>query len=306
MNKNKAAIFAICLSTGSFAFAAEGDTTSAVATAKDYVGGKIDEKARGFLKNLLSADRGLTEISVQGIAHGKPLWDILLLRPVTESMDSNTFVQGSLNRSGNRTTLNLGYGYRRLFNQDTVLLGANTFYDYEFPYDHQRMSIGGELRTSVGEVNANIYSGLSGWQSGADNLEEKALSGHDVEFAIALPYIPTAHLRAKAFSWNGVDGATDLKGSTYSLTGTLLPGLSIEAGRTDYSGSTRDANFIKLAYTLGGDGNQKTASVPRVTNVPWALTSMADRRFDKVRRENRIIKATRTSTFAVTVSGYGN
>jgi adhesin/invasin len=37
------------------------------------------------------------------------------------------------------------------------MLGVNAFYDHEFPYDHGRYSIGLEARSTVGEVNANMY-----------------------------------------------------------------------------------------------------------------------------------------------------
>ena len=36
----------------------------------------------------------------------------------------------------------LGIGKRKLINDDTLLLGANLFYDHELDYDHQRASIG--------------------------------------------------------------------------------------------------------------------------------------------------------------------
>ena len=272
---------------------------------KAQASGLADRKAEGWLKNLLSSDRGVTEVSVEGIAHNKPVWNILLLRPLTESADfqQNTFFQGSLFRQDDRTTLNLGYGYRQLTNDNKVLFGVNAFYDYEMPYDHQRMSLGGEIRSSVGEINANIYRGLSGWRKGANSLEEKALSGHDIEAALALPYLPMAHVRAKNFVWNGIDGAADRKGNTYSLTGTLPMGFSVEAGHTDYTGATRDESFFKVTYTLPLGDEIKNVK-PLKLNVPYSMDSMVDRRFEKVRRDNRIVKATRTTGFAVTVSGY--
>lgn len=272
---------------------------------KTQVSGLADRQAEGWLKNLLSSDRGVTEISVEGISHNKPVWNILLLRPLTESGDfrQNTFLQGSLFRQDERTTLNLGYGYRQLVNDDKVLLGVNAFYDYELPYDHQRMSLGGEIRSTVGELNANIYKGLSDWRKGANSLEEKPLNGHDIEAALALPYLPMAHVRVKNFVWNGIDGAADRKGNTYSLTGALPMGFSVEAGRTDYTGATRDESFLKVTYTLPLGGAARSVKPLRL-NVPYSMGSMVDRRFEKVRRDNRIVKATRTTGFAVTVSGY--
>lgn len=280
---------------------------------KREAGSLADKTASGWLTNILSTRQGVTEISFTGITSSEPVWSFLFLRPVTESRDlrDNTFVQSSLFREDGRTTLNFGYGYRRLVFEDKVLLGANMFYDHEFPKDHQRMSLGGEIRTSVGEVNANIYHPLSGWKDEGDDFEEKALGGYDTELALALPYIPSAHFRYKHFCWNGIDEIADLKGNTYSISGSLYDGLTVEAGYTDYSsgygdyGKDTSERFVTLTYNIGIGANPvKQATKPRTLSTPYTFESMVDRRFEKVRRENRIIKARRNATFNVTVTGF--
>lgn len=265
---------------------AQGGANGIKANAAGYV----DSATSSALKNWLSTDRGVTEVSATGITSNRPIWEVLLVRPLYESEDliDNVFVQGSALRQADRTTVNLGLGYRKLVNDKKVLLGVNLFYDHEFPLNHQRTSIGGEIRTTVGEINANYYSGLSDWKVNNDRLLEKALGGYDVEVAVAMPYMPSAHLRAKTFKWHGVEGGQDITGNTYSITGALFAGLSIEAGYSNYN-NLRDSHFVKLTYSIG-ENKAKSANNFRLLNVPYSLDSMVDRRFEKVRRENRIIK----------------
>jgi len=274
-------------------------------------GSLADRTAQGWFTNLLSTRQGVTEISITGITSNEPVWSFLFLRPVTESLDlrDNTFVQSSVFREGGRTTLNLGYGYRRMAFDEKVLFGTNIFYDYEFPYDHQRMSVGGEIRTTVGEVNSNLYRALTKWKDVGGNMEERALGGYDVEVGLAVPYVPSAQMRFKHFCWNGEDNIEDLKGNTFSLTGSLYEGLSVEAGYTDYNSGTNEGRsferFLTVGYNVSFGGNDvNSATKPRLLSTPYVFESMVDRRFEKVRRENRIMKARRNASFAVTVTGF--
>jgi hypothetical protein len=298
----------LLLNSSQLAISLQQGNTEAV--LKNDVSNLVDKTSEGWLRNLLSTKQGVTEISFQGITGDNPVWSFLFLRPLTESRDlkNNTFFQGSVFREDGRTTLNAGYGYRRLVNDKKVLVGTNIFYDHEFPYNHQRMSVGCEIRTTVGEINANLYKGLSGWKNVDNNIAEKALGGYDTEIALAFPYIPSAQFRYKHFNWIGVENTPDLKGNTFSITATISNGLSVEAGYTDYLNGYADYNkdsverFVKVAYSIG-IGAKKAASKPRISNSAYAFESMVDKRFDKVRRENRIIKARRSSNFVVLADG---
>lgn len=253
---------------------------------------ELDRLAENSFKKFFTNSSGVTEVSIQGMSGSTPTYNILLLRPITEQPEKliNSFLQTSLFYQDNRSTYNLGYGLRSLFFEKKLLAGANVFYDHEFPYNHQRMSLGGELRTTAGEVNANYYNGLSNWKRTKEGLDEKALGGYDLEVGIALPYINTAHIRVKTFKWNGYEGGNDVKGQTYSLTGQIYSGLSIEAGRTHFNNQEEDTNFVKISYNIPL-GVAKKASTPLTNyNSPYTLDSMDNRIFEKVRRENKIIK----------------
>ena len=78
--------------------------------------------------------------------------------------DENLFLfnQGSIVNFDGRNTYNLGIGARRISDDETVIVGANAFYDYEASSGHKRSSLGVELMTSMLEFRANKYNAITG------------------------------------------------------------------------------------------------------------------------------------------------
>ena len=268
------------------------------ATANDLNGLKnsVVDKAKDFTNNFVETslesilDR--TEVTVEGFEGSKPTFNILTTQPITESADlkHTTFWQGSIFSNDGRETLNLGLGYRRLSDDEKWLSGINLFYDHEFPYDHRRASIGAELKSSLVEFNANKYYGLSNALTGENGVQETALGGFEFELGTQIPYIPGTKLFAKQFKWDGEDGGADLKGKTYSLDigREILTNTSLEAGIHDYDGTKASEKFAKLTYYFG---KQSKPVKPFISTAAFDnLKSMKDKRLDKVRRTNTIVK----------------
>lgn len=283
-----------------------GGGGNAVDTIRNQASSTISQQGQSILNNLFSTQRGTTEIGATTMQNGMPVWNILLVRPIYESADKihTTFTQMSVFTQGNRTTGNFGLGYRQLVADKKVLLGTNGFYDYEFPYGNQRASIGGEVRTSVGELNLNYYMGTSGWVTAANGMQEKSLGGYNAELAVALPYMPTTMLRANTFSWAGINGIPNTNGMQYSITGPIWYGLNLDVGRVNYSNSALpNANYARLMWIFGGDlsPNQKQF---RFSEYAYELKSMEDRRYEKVRRENLIVKAQQNASWGFYTVGY--
>ncbi len=234
----------------------------------------------------------------------KPTFGALVVAPLSNREDvvNTIFNQTSIYHNDGRTTLNLGLGYRRLASEKKILLGVNAFYDQEFPHNHQRSSIGFEARSNVAEVNANRYISMSNWKGVGAGYEERALGGHDIELGLALPYTPWAKIYGRKFQWNAYDGASNIEGSDYTLRAAipLLPGLVIEAGRRDFV-SGKDVEFARITFQITGPDRNRE-SKPLFTEQAYHLTSMEDRRYEKVRRENLIIKQ-RRSQFKVSFVG---
>ena len=252
----------------------------------------------GVSKSFLEKYFPTVEISANFGDPSKPTAGILVVAPLSDINDvQNTFfTQLSSFYTDNRTTINIGFGYRRLEFDNKLLLGANVFYDHEFPYDHQRTSVGLEARTTVGEVNFNQYWGISGWKDGRNGLEERALGGTDIEVGIPLPYMNWAKFYARSFVWNAVDGVNDIKGNDVSLQ-ARMNGFIIEAGHRTYN-TLSDEDFIRVSYNLNADKSDD--DFQWFSETAYKLASMEKHRFDKVRRENLIVKQRRGALRVIT------
>lgn len=308
----------LCLGSG-FVCAAEGigsDETqkAAIGTAESLLKGGVN----GLQQNLTNQATGMAAAEVNqagksfldkyfpyaefNVGFGipsKPTYGALVVVPLNSREDvvNTIFNQTSVYHVDGRTTVNVGLGYRRLAYDNKALFGINAFYDQEFPYDHQRTSLGLEARTTVAEINANRYWGISGWKSVDNGYEERAMGGADIELGIPLPYMPWAKIYGRKFEWYAFDGVANLKGTDLSLKAQvpLLPGLIIEAGHRDYQ-NYAGSNFLRVSYNLIASKKAKNTQI--FTDTAWSLRSMEEHRYDKVRRENLIVKQ-RQSRFKV-------
>lgn len=260
---------------------------------KNYLTGKLDSVLNGFATSSLKQYVETIEVTASGMTSEKPVFGLLVVKKLYESPDflDNFFNQTSVFVHDDRKTVNFGLGYRRMSQDQKWLYGVNAFYDHEFPYDHQRSSLGLELRSSIVSFNANSYYAVSGWKEGRLGMAEKALSGNDAEVSVVLPYMPTSRVFYKKFIWNTTGDVPDIKGANYGvrMNGSLLPGLGVEVGRYNYT-NQKDSTFIRLSYDLLADPRKQQSLF---SDQAFKFTSMKDKRFEKVQRENLIVKQTR-------------
>ena len=254
-----------------------------------------------YLSDTLGQNFETVEVELSSGTTNEVVGSILVVKPLSDIDDKENiiFTQGSIYFSdGNRETLNLGIGKRKLLNNDTLMLGANLFYDHELDYDHQRASLGIEAISSVASLRANQYYGLSGWETGVGGIQEKALYGNDIELGAPLPYLPWINFYLRSFNWEGASGAADLKGDEMSLEAKLPFGLNVEVGKRSNDGNTKDRKFLNLTWTCC---NKKDEPNFGISDKAYNLTSVADQRFQKVRRQNLIVKQ---QDLALTVIGF--
>ena len=244
-----------------------------------------------------------TELKIEGRTSSDPNFSLLTINPISESDDKKnlTFFQGSIIRQNNRDTINLGIGYRQLTDDEKWIYGVNAFHDYEATYEHRRMSVGAELRSSVFEVNINKYFATSGALTGKDGNTERALDGQEIEIGGQVPYIPSAKIFVKNWKWEGYQ-TSDTKGNTYSLqiNAPIAPNITLEAGTKDYDSQT-DVDFVILTYKLslgGGSSEQDGMVKDLIADQAFNNTSMKKKMLDKVRRKNTIVIQTNFSAAA--------
>ena len=275
--------FVIALLASLFALSAYAQDLKNKATNK--ITSELNKSLTSGLANIFPT----AEVSLSSGKTQKVKGNILVVMPFSDIDDKKnvTFTQGSLYFSDNdQETLNLGIGQRRLLDNENLMLGANMFFDEEFTSRHRRASFGLEAITSVGSLRANQYYGLSGWKT-VKGIQEKALDGHDMEVGAPLPYLPWTNVYYRTFEWEGASGVGDLKGDEMSLEANLPFGLNVEVGKRSNDNSSKDREFVSLTWRCCYKSDQQTFGI---SDKAYSLTSVADQRFQKVRRQNLIVK----------------
>ena len=259
---------------------------------------KIKDKFLNSIENLLNDNFKGTDFTIKSKENTKPEIGILTLKPIIDNDDGLLFFQGSLfTHDGDRETLNLGLGNRIFLNDDKFMFGVNGFYDYELDYNHRRLGIGTEIKSSILELNTNRYLGLSETRVGKNNDKEVAVDGYDIELGAHVPFIPSAKIYTKIFEYE-IPGGSDFEGMKYSSKiGVPNFGIDVEFGFTDYTGS-EDEWFFDLVYSFG----KKTSDKSFITNEAYEKISMKDNKYDKVRRENLIVKS--KESFSIKAAGF--
>ena len=268
-------------------------TTSSADTSK------IKDKFFSSIESYFNSNFEDTEFSVKSKEGNKPEIGILTFKPINESDDGLMFFQGSFfTHDGDRETFNLGYG-KRFFNADkSFLYGLNIFYDYELDYDHQRGSVGGEIKSSILELNTNHYFAISDEKTGKNNIKEEVADGYDLEIGAHIPYMPTAKIYTKLFEYD-IPGGSDFEGLEYSSKiGIPNSGLNLEVGYKDFgNNSYEDQWFLNLTFNL----SKINPDTSLVSDKAFERVSMNDKKYDKVRRENLIVKS---KSFSVKAGGF--
>ena len=260
---------------------------------------KIKDKFFNSIEEYFNSNFEDTEFSFKSKEGNKPEIGILTFKPLIDNDDGLTFFQGSFfTHDGDRETLNLGYG-KRFFNSDkSFLYGLNTFYDHEIDYDHQRGSVGGEIKSSILELNTNHYFAISNERTGKNSIKEEVADGYDLELGAHIPYIPSAKIFAKIFEYE-IPGGSDFEGMEYS-TKIEIPnsGVNIEVGFKDYGNISYDDQwFVNFTFNSSRKNNRTNF----VSEEAFERVSMDEKKYDKVRRENLIVKS---KAFSVKAGGF--
>jgi len=138
----------------------------------------------------------------------KPRLYFETVQPLYQDPDKlNTyFIQPRYSLENEESAFNLGLGYRRLLSDDSVLLGANSFFDYEMDDDHYRIGAGLEAFINQIELRGNAYIGLSPRrlveEIGSTSTYEKAADGFDAEVGLPLPYLNWIKVYGSGYWYN--------------------------------------------------------------------------------------------------------
>jgi hypothetical protein len=273
----------------------------------------LTDKSASAAENALRSMFPTAQVELEWSDEGGLEGEALILTPLLESADNSKliFTQASVVAAERRTTVNIGLGARHLAMGDKLLVGVNAFYDHEFPLDHQRVSVGAEFRTTMGEINTNFYWGTSGWKKARKtNFSERAMDGFDIEYGMPLPYMPRTKFYGGYFRWRAQNQDGKKKadnGWSMSLDSEIFSGVNLELGHRYYNDSSDEVFASIQLDLLDMLTNKPKNNKPFFATVAWqGLSSMKDDRYSEVRRQNQIRKETKSDAgdFKVTVSGF--
>ena len=263
--------------------ATDNAINSAVNNAMPHVNSAIEDWAMRNVPQLK-----LIEVETRFRNYSKTDYRILGLLELQRSGNEAYLSQFSLSSFQSRETLNLGLVWRKLSSNNTLMYGGNVFYDREFNTDHSRIGFGLELKSSVYDLNFNLYEALSNKET-VDGALEEAADGYDLEVAMYLPYLPWAKAYYKVYEWDS--SIYDIKhGEVLSIQLQPTGRVSLEIGIHDDNTMSNDREFIKINYVLCCNNETTNQNFMFISPVAYSYQSVEKRFYEKVRRENNMVK----------------
>ena len=212
--------------------------------------------------------------------------------------DGALFNQLNLISQDSKTTINLGIGKRKLFDNDTYMLGTNFFIDYQFDEAHLRSGLGFEAISNSLDFIANYYNAISGFKNTSDG-REKALDGYDLKLNYHLSNKSNTDFFVQLFEWENPNSTYEEKGEKVGMTSSI-GNLAFEIG---YLNDNKDNDGVfgslKVVIPLG---EQRETANKNNENTNKNSLSVRNKMYMPVQRENKI-KLVKISS-GVKVSGF--
>ena len=243
-----------------------------------------------FFNNLIPGE-GLTEASIQINEDDNPDLEILALRDIESTNNSNLFTQFSLHtqetNGHNRLIGNIGLGYRKLSHDKSNVVGVNLFLDNDFNAGHQRGSIGFELKGANLDLTANSYHKITNMEV-YKSTEEQVLTGYTINLASQIPYAPWAKINWENYSWENEKASSDTEGNSLALEAYLSPSVQLELKNDMSDNSGVDDEFtskLTFIYPPREDGKSMKDGF---SNVAFEKENVQKKLKEKVKRNNNL------------------
>ena len=256
---------------------------------------KISEKVSSTVSNLIPGE-GLTEADVRlrddNSGNGNYEFKILGVRDILPSDNSNLFTQFSLHtqeiNSDKRIIGNLGLGYRFLNSDQSMMFGANTFYDQDLEENHKRVGLGFEAKAAMLDFNYNLYQKATN-QLVISGTNEQVLSGQEYNITSQIPYMPWSTFNFQGYRMENEKTTQDVKGNIYSLEMALNPSLQFDILKdvSSVDGQEDEWEYM-LTFTHPPRENKSTLADGLTSNEAFVKKDMQASLKDKVRRNNNL------------------
>ena len=286
------------ISDSSLESKAKNKISSKIDQGVSTLSGKISENITSFANNFEKVKYLDFEINAQ--EYLKPTFSIMSVTEIFKiySDTGTIFNQTSLNTHDDDETINIGFGIRKLLNDNKVLIGSNIFYDHQFDDGHKRAGAGAEAISSIFDLRGNYYNAITQAIATKDG-SETALDGWDAQVDYHLPIKYDVNIFLNAFKFE-----SPTAGSTFEETGNKfganakLGNFLIEGGYQN-DNQINDKYFGSVKYVVNfGEDNQ--SSTPKSAT---SLTDVSDKLYQPVKRENKI-RVIKISSSGVVVGGF--
>jgi len=250
----------------------------------------LSENVSEIFSNLIPGE-GITEASIQINEDDSPDLEILAVRDISADEMSNLFSQFSLHtqeiNNDNRIITNFGIGYRALNEDKTSMAGINSFIDYDLE-GHTRGSIGLELKASLLDFTANSYHKLTNMEV-IDGTEEQVLSGHEINLATQVPYMPWSKINWQNYYWENEKASSDTKGNKLSWEMLFSPTVQFDVtGDFSDNSAIDDEYSYKLSFVYPPRDNKKTLKDGFLSDIAFEKENVERKLKEKVRRSNNL------------------
>ena len=263
---------------------------------------KVAAKTSKFVSGLIPGE-GLTEVEINlrdsnflrnkaREGNGNIQFSILGVRDILSKENSNTFTQFSLHtqdiNDDQRIIGNLGLGYRFLNSDQSMMFGANTFYDQDLFEEHKRLGAGLEGKAAMLDFNYNLYQKATN-QKIISGTKEQILSGQEYNISSQIPYMPWTTFNYQGYRWENEKAAQDNKGDIYSIEMTLSPSVQFTAERDVSSVNGQDdLQNYKLTFIHPPRNSKPSLLDGAIVKNAFAKEDMQAKLKDKVRRNNNL------------------
>ena len=243
-----------------------------------------------FFNNLIPGE-GLTEASIQINEDDNPDIEILALRDIESTNNSNLFTQFSLHTQEtngyNRLIGNIGLGYRKLSHDKSNVVGVNLFLDNDFNAGHQRGSIGFELKGANLDLTANSYHKITNMEV-YKSTEEQVLTGYTINLATQIPYAPWAKINWENYSWENEKASSDTEGNSLALEAYLSPSVQLELKNDMSDNSGVDDEFTSKLIFIYPPREDGKSMKDGFSNVAFEKENVQKKLKEKVKRNNNL------------------
>ena len=221
---------------------------------------QFTDSINSFIKNNFENNKYL-DFSIDTQEYLKPTFSIMSVNEIKKLDNGTIFNQTSINTHDGDETINIGFGTRRLLNDNTIIFGANAFYDHQLTESHERVGVGVEAITSDFDLRYNHYSAMSGRRTNAEGTIERALDGWDLRGDYHLPIDHDVNIFVSAFEFENPESVSAYKetGNKFGVD-AKVGNFAIEAGYMD-DNQENDAYFGNIKYVVNfGSDNQDHSS----------------------------------------------